>query len=207
LPSAVELLESKAAARLGHNTNYLLAFSLEGVPEAVERQITEIGDAARKEGAAAVKILKETEDQTFWIRLRDFPTNLTEEFASPVILKSNFVISRQTAMLERYEAMAQAAGIAAAFIAHAGSGIITSYLLEDAGDSARIPAIIALIGKLAAEALKQGGNLVVESCPREVKETVSVWGETRSDYVVMRRLKEKMDPQGVLNPGRFAGGI
>jgi glycolate oxidase FAD binding subunit len=86
LPSAVELLESKAAARLGEKANYLAAFSLEGVPEAVERQIAEIGDAALKEGAVAVKVLKETEDQTFWIRLRDFAANLTEEFASPVIL-------------------------------------------------------------------------------------------------------------------------
>ncbi|MDP2268867.1 MAG: FAD-binding oxidoreductase, partial [Deltaproteobacteria bacterium] len=49
LPSAVELLESKAAARLGEKAKYLAAFSLEGVPEAVERQIAAIGDDAVKE--------------------------------------------------------------------------------------------------------------------------------------------------------------
>ncbi|MCX5832176.1 MAG: FAD-binding oxidoreductase [Deltaproteobacteria bacterium] len=207
LPSAVELLESKAAARLGEKTNYLAAFSLEGVPEAVERQITAIGEDARKEGAVAVKVLKGTEDQAFWIQIRDFALDLTEEFTHPVILRSNFLISRQAAIMESYEAMAQAAGVAAAFIAHAGSGIIYTCLLLNTGASTSMEGIIALIGKLTTEARKQGGNLVVELCPRKIKETVSVWGEPRSDYVVMRRLKEKMDPAGILNPGRLAGGI
>ena len=207
LPSAVELLESKAAARLGEDAKYLAAFSLEGVPEAVERQIAEIGDNAVKEGAAAVKVLKGTEDHIFWIRIRDFALDLAKEFALPVILRSNFLISRHAVIMESYEKMAREAGIASAFIAHAGNGIITTYLLENPDTPSKIKGIIALIGKLTVEALKHGGNLVVESCPRELKETVSVWGEPRSDYVVMRRLKEKMDPAGVLNPGRFAAGI
>jgi glycolate oxidase FAD binding subunit len=207
LPSAVDLLESNAAARLGEKAKYLAAFSLEGVPEAVERQIAEIGDDAPKEGAAAVKVLKGTEDRTFWIRIRDFALDLEREFTLPVILRSNFLISRHAVIMENYEEMARAAGVASAFIAHAGSGIIYTYILEDAGAAEKIKGIIALIGKLSAEALKHGGNLVIESCPREIKETVSVWGAPRSDYVVMRRLKEKMDPAGVLNPGRFAGGV
>jgi len=64
-----------------------------------------------------------------------------------------------------------------------------------------------LIGKFAAEAAKHEGNLVVESCPSELKAKIDVWGQPRTDVVVMRRLKEKMDPLGVLNPGRFVGGI
>ncbi len=207
LPSAVELLEINAAARLGEDAKYLAAFSLEGVPEAVERQIAEIDDDALKGGAVAVKVLKGTEDHIFWRRVRDFALDLTEEFALPVVLRSNFLISRHAVLMERYEKMAREAGIASAFIAHAGNGIITTYIRENPDTSAKIKGITALIGKLTAEALKHGGNLVVESCPREIKETFSVWGEPRSDYVVMRRLKEKMDPAGVLNPGRFAGGI
>jgi glycolate oxidase FAD binding subunit len=207
LPSAVELFENKAASRLGETAKYLAAFCVEAVPEAVERQITAIGDDALKAGAVAIKVLKGTEEQSFWFRRRDFALDLTNEFSHPVILRSNFHISRHAALLESYEQMAQAAGIAAAFIAHAGNGIIFTYVLEDCGAAAKIPGIIAFVGKLTAEALKQGGNLVIESCPREIKEQVSVWGEPRGDYVVMRRLKESMDPCGVLNPGRFAGGI
>ena len=65
----------------------------------------------------------------------------------------------------------------------------------------------SLIGSLTAEAVKNGGNLIVERAPRALKEKASVWGQTRSDAVVVRRLKEKLDPAGIMNPGRFVGGV
>jgi len=203
LPSAVELIDEKAANRLGEKSKYILAFSLEGVAEAVNRQITEISDSAKKAGAASVRVLQGAEDGNFWIRVRDFAEAVTKEFVTPIILKSNFVISKHTELLGAYEKLAQAAGVSAAFIAHAGNGILYTYILEKPGKSG----VAELVGKLTAEAVKSEGNLVVESCPREIKEKISVWGQQRSDQIIMSRLKEKMDPQGVLNPGRFVGGI
>jgi glycolate oxidase FAD binding subunit len=204
LPSAVELMSGKAAERLGEKSKYLLAFSLEGVVEAVDRQVAEIGDSAKKEGAVAVKVLKGAEDRNFWVRVCDFSDDMEKEFGIPIVLKSNFVISKHIELLGTYEKMAQAAGIDAAFMVRAGNGILYTYILEKAE---KVSGLAELIGKLTAEAVKYEGNLVIESCPRETKEKVSIWGQQRNDQVIMRRLKEKMDPQGVLNPGRFVGGI
>jgi FAD/FMN-containing dehydrogenase len=47
----------------------------------------------------------------------------------------------------------------------------------------------------------------VESSPLLIKKKVDVWGQSRSDYLVVRRLKEQIDPAGILNIGRFVGGI
>jgi glycolate oxidase FAD binding subunit len=204
LPSAVDLINGKAAERLGETPNYLLAFSLEGFTEAVDRQVAEIETAAKNEGAVSVNVLKGTEDQDFWIRVRNFSLDLEKEFSPPVVLKSNFVLSRHAEMLEAYEKTAQAAGVCAAFILRAGNGILYTYLLENANN---VGGLAEIIGKLTAEAVKYEGNLVVESCPPEIKEKISVWGQRRSDHLIMRRLKENMDPRGVLNPGRFVGGI
>jgi glycolate oxidase FAD binding subunit len=201
LPSAMELMDGKAASRLGVKANYLVAFSLEGVGEAVERQAAEIGEVAKKEGALEAKVLKGEEDRAFWMRVRDFALA-----AKPaVILKSNFVISRQAEILGNYQKMAQAAGVGCAFICHAGNGILMTYILESG--VAKTDPLVDLIGKFTAEAVKHDGNLVVESCPTELKVKINVWGQPRTDYVVMRRLKQEVDPAGVLNPGRFVGGI
>jgi glycolate oxidase FAD binding subunit len=197
----MELMDGKAASQLGEKGKYLVAFNLEGVGEAVERQVTEIGEMSKKEGAIDTKVLKGQEERTFWLRVRDF--SLATK--APVILKSNFVISKQAEILGNYEKMAQAAGIGSAFIGHAGNGILTTYIMENG--VAKTDPLVDLIGKFAAEAAKYDGNLVVESCPSELKAKISVWGQPRTDIVVMRRLKEKMDPFGVLNPGRFVGGI
>jgi glycolate oxidase FAD binding subunit len=201
LPSAMELMDGKAAGQLGEKAQYLVAFSLEGVGEAVERQAAEIGELAKREGAVETKVLKGEDDRTFWIRVRDFAFAST----ASVILRSNVVISKLTETLGNYEKIAQAAGVDCALISHAGNGILTSYILDY--DAAKMGPVAELIGKFTDEAAKYEGNLIVESSPRDLKERVSVWGRPRSDEVVMRRLKETVDPGGVLNPGRFVGGV
>lgn len=201
LPSAMELMDGKAAGQLGEKARYLVAFSLEGVGEAVDRQVAEIGELARREGAVDTKVLKGEDDRTFWIRVRDFALAST----ASVILRSNIVISKLTEIFGNYEKMAQAAGVDCALIGHAGNGILTSYILDYG--AAKMGPVVDLIGKFTEEAAKHEGNLIVESAPRDLKERVSVWGRPRSDEVVMRRLKETVDPEGVLNPGRFVGGV
>ena len=201
LPSAMELMDEKAAGRLGEKGRYLVAFSLEGVGEAVDRQVAEIGEMAKNEGAVGTKVLRGEEDRIFWVRVRDFALAVE----APVILRANFVISKQAEILGKYEQMAKAAGVESAFIGHAGNGILRCYCIGDA--AAKTGALTDMIGAFTAEAAKNDGNLIVEAAPRALKEKVSVWGQPRSDTVVMRRLKEKVDPAGVLNPGRFVGGI
>ena len=201
LPSAMELMDGRAAGHFGEKARYLVAFSLEGVGEAVDRQVAEIGELAEREGAIDTKVLKGEDDRTFWIRVRDFALAST----ASVILRSNVVISKLTETLGNYEKMAQAAGVDCALIGHAGNGILTSYILDY--DAAKMDPVADLIGKFTDEAAKHEGNLMVESSPRDLKEKVSVWGRPRSDEVVMRRLKETVDPGGVLNPGRFVGGV
>jgi glycolate oxidase FAD binding subunit len=51
------------------------------------------------------------------------------------------------------------------------------------------------------------GAFVLQSAPVELKREAGVWGATRGDFAMMQRLKEQFDPNRVLNPGRFVGGI
>ena len=52
-----------------------------------------------------------------------------------------------------------------------------------------------------------GGSLVLEEAPAEVRVLVDVWGPGPPAFDLMRRLKERLDPDGLLNPGRFVGGL
>jgi glycolate oxidase FAD binding subunit len=57
------------------------------------------------------------------------------------------------------------------------------------------------------ERLGPMGAVVIEAAPSEFKRQVDVWGPPRADFALMRRLKDEMDPNHVLNPGRYVGGI
>ena len=51
------------------------------------------------------------------------------------------------------------------------------------------------------------GALVLLSVPSEVKKNIDVFGPPTDAYPLMVRVKQQFDPHGVLNPGRFWGGI
>ena len=52
-----------------------------------------------------------------------------------------------------------------------------------------------------------GARAVIEWCPAELKREVNVWGAARDDFELMQRMKKVFDPEGILSPGRFGGGI
>ncbi|MCH8987703.1 MAG: FAD-binding oxidoreductase [Chloroflexi bacterium] len=56
-------------------------------------------------------------------------------------------------------------------------------------------------------ARRYGGTAVVEQCPLPVKRNIDVWGDPPDSLAVMRRIKDRFDPGGILNPGRFLRGI
>ncbi len=51
------------------------------------------------------------------------------------------------------------------------------------------------------------GSLVLEKGPPELKRSFDVWGPVRSDFDLMRTLKEQFDPDRILSPGRFLGNL
>jgi len=213
IPSSIETLNAMAVQKMKYsmsmppNGNYLVAVGLEGVAESIDRQIFEMGEIGKKHGVLDAATLGPEKHQAFWIAIRDFAERLTETYANLICLKSNVLISKIGEILGSYEKIARESGIDCAFICHSGSGILYSYILPGKKFRSKIESFAGLIGKLTSEAVKNEGNLVVESSPLLIKKNVDVWGHSRGDYLVVRRLKEQIDPAGILNIGRFVGGI
>jgi glycolate oxidase FAD binding subunit len=52
-----------------------------------------------------------------------------------------------------------------------------------------------------------GGSAVMLKGPLELRQKVDVWGSVGNAMPLMKRIKEQFDPRGILNRGRFVGGI
>jgi glycolate oxidase FAD binding subunit len=73
---------------------------------------------------------------------------------------------------------------------------------------ARVDVIAAATATLRGLAAPIGGSVVVERAPRDVRDAVDPWGPVDGgSLALMRALKTEFDPRGVLNPGRFVGGL
>ena len=205
-PAAIEVVNGEAMAGISAESAgkapYFVVFACENVVEAVERQIADLGAMGKNSGAVDATILKEEGHRAFWTALSDFPLAFQQRDPNYVGLKANVVVSKFAEVIAAAEREAKERNLNFACISQAGNGIVQGYLNVGADVAAKTTAVADFFGKIVAQAVKHDGNCIVEAAPRAVKEKVGVWGQPRSDSVVMKRLKEKIDPADILNSGR-----
>jgi glycolate oxidase FAD binding subunit len=63
----------------------------------------------------------------------------------------------------------------------------------------------AAVTQARSQLTRDGGSLVVEAAPAEL--AVDPWGPPPGSFAIMQRLKQRFDPDGRCNPGRFVGGL
>ncbi|MBM4296556.1 MAG: FAD-binding oxidoreductase, partial [Deltaproteobacteria bacterium] len=60
---------------------------------------------------------------------------------------------------------------------------------------------------LISLAQQHQGHAVMFAAPPELKLGIEVWGPSPPTISLMRAIKQRFDPHGILNPGRFIGGL
>ena len=87
----------------------------------------------------------------------------------------------------------------------AATGTVRLYWFDDQGDDMTE----SLIYRIREAALDAGGHLTVESCPLSVKRRIDIWGDLVSGQGLdlMRSVKQQLDPNSIMSPGRMAGRI
>ena len=126
---------------------------------------------------------------------------------SPVAIATGGVLPAEVgAYLAGARATAQAGGFELAAVAQAGHGLVT-LVLAPGGAPRPAAATAAVLAAWREAARARGGHLAVEWAPLGVREACPVWDPPGPAVELMRGLKARLDPQGVLNPGRFVGGI
>src|SRR5258708_6043127 len=93
-------------------------------------------------------------------------------------------------------------GIGFSIIAHAANGVIYLYL-KHIGDTLPSRKCVTDLIKNLRVGLIDAGTLVVEQSPVEIKREIEVWGEPRGTALLLRGLKQKLDPNSTLTPGRY----
>ncbi|HVH07092.1 MAG TPA: FAD-binding oxidoreductase [Myxococcota bacterium] len=68
-------------------------------------------------------------------------------------------------------------------------------------------AFVAALAAARSAAASGSGTFRVEAAPLAQRRGIDVFGDPAPHHRLLRRLKAEYDPGGVLNPGRFAGGL
>jgi glycolate oxidase FAD binding subunit len=123
-----------------------------------------------------------------------------------VAVKVTSRLSGLSSLLEAVERAATRAGLRVAVRGSLGVGVLHAALAGTGGEAPDAGAVATWVEEVRREAARQDGSLVVLRAPREVRGAVDCWGPV-AGLSLMRRVKERFDPDRLLAPGRFVGGI
>jgi glycolate oxidase FAD binding subunit len=214
VPSCVEVYNDQVATILPVNGtgssegSTWVAVGLEGIEEAVEREIQEIDTMMRAEGAQDVVVLKEADEVTYWTALGLLSKGVREKHDCSIGVKASVPLSRLHEVSGMIENEATKIGVTVYQQGHAGNGIGHAHLAMDRGVySDNEQRLAEMVTALRQQVNDMEGSLVVEYAPAAFKQKVDVWGDVGLAFTIMERLKREFDPKNILNPGRFVGGI
>jgi len=214
LPAGVDVMNQEAYSHLNMDgipdlgsNGYVSAIAIEGFEQAVGRMLIEIMGMARANGAGSDAHLQEEKHLLFWLAMSNLDAALADRCADLVKIKLNYPISEWRGIAEVVEKTFSDVDLDYTLQIHAGNGICLPRLLILPNDAEAMDRGVHAINNLLTRCREVGGNLVVESAPAEVKDRLKIWGEQGSDFVVMKRIKEQIDPSAVMSPGRFVGGL
>jgi glycolate oxidase FAD binding subunit len=197
IPNAVELLDAAAATALGREGAATLVVGFDGLTEQVQWQATELAALVSGLGGRDVAALP----PSAWPRLG---TLTREALPAPAALMTFSVLPTRVAdTIVQAAASARQRGLHSAWTAHAGVGAITGALLADR----EAAAVATVLAEWRAIARAGGGHASLAWAPLAVKSQVAVWDDAGAAGRVMQRIKAELDPNNVLNPGRFVAGI
>jgi glycolate oxidase FAD binding subunit len=198
IPSMLEIVDGVCAATLGLAAGApALVVGFDGVAEQVQWQVTELGAVVGSLGGRPPVPLP----PPAWPRLASVARDAVE---SPAAVMRFSVLP--TLVAETMEQGAQAArqrALSSAWAAHAGVGVVTGALLAG-GETATVSAVL---GDWRAIAHAGGGHANLMRAPLAVKAQVPMWDDPGAAARIMQRIKAQLDPNNVLNPGRFVAGI
>ena len=210
-PTLLELLSPQAGDLVSCQPlsplHWSLVVGVAGVEPVLRRYQTDFGALARELRAGQLDILRGHDEQFVLKAVRERIPRARAKNANTTVVKAALPIAGVGPFLTKAQQTAARYELPAAASAHAGSGIANLFLMPpgEMTDSAKRMAQAATEMVHAGNNL--GGRVTVPWCPTDVKHDVNVWGPLRDEFTLMQKLKKQFDPDRVLNPGRFLGGL
>jgi len=193
-PDRVTLLSVDASRMLGYpGEGGTLLISFGSVAEAVSSQGQAMTRLARGHGG----------------HVQDVPNSCWDEIArvlaGPLVLRVVAEPKRVVSWLGELERLASHIQCRVSSVAQAGAGVIQCAIQGEVSATSLDESILRPLREgLGGE----GGSVIVERLPASLKAGLDVWGSISPDALaIMSRLKTEFDGRGILNPGRFVGGL
>jgi glycolate oxidase len=211
VPATLEFLDRTCIgavedyAQLGLRTDAgaLLLFGDDGEPDAVERNLTRMGELCADEGALEVTVAKEVAQSEALLAARRCSLPALSRLNTLTVLEDVTVPRPRLAeMVDRIEAVAARHDLLIGTFGHAGDGNLHPTAVIDVRDPAAADRTHAAFAEIFAAAMALDGTITGEHGVGAAKLPYLRDRLGDDQMALTRRIKTAFDPAGILNPGK-----
>lgn len=212
VPAAMELLDETAiecveeAMRLGLplDVEAILVIESDGADEqSVNQEIDAIADVCLKTGASRVDVARNEEERAdLWRARRSISPSLARR--APNKLGEDITVPRSAIpeAVRRIKAISAHYGLPIVVFGHAGDGNLHPNILFDRRDLEQWDKVQQIVGEVFQVALDLGGTLSGEHGIGTFKLPYMRQALGQASINIQWRVKQALDPQNILNPGK-----
>jgi glycolate oxidase FAD binding subunit len=211
-PETAEIFSAHSDAEIALPTQrWCVVVSAAGNARVVERHRRELPALAEQAKASGLVALGDTVQSmkvaaALLGRVREFPALTSSANAAATIFRIAALPSTMGAVAQRLGTLAKEHAMPAAMVIRP-HGLIYFAILPATSDVTAFGKLAKFSEDVFRVSDELGAKARIEFAPTALKRAINVWGGARLDFELMRRVKKVFDPENVLSPGRFAGGI
>lgn len=207
-PVFINLFTDGALATVSSETalsGTIVGVGIDGHPETVAWQLEQVQSMAEQGDVIGVEMLEDIDQAEFRSSMCAFPEGHTS--SQTIICKVNLRTTDVEEFVNVTQETVNPLHAPMHMMGLMGSGVVYIVISEDSDNTDKLQSIAKAIVELREHAISVGGSLMVESAPLALKRQVDVWGPVGNSTGLMKAIKARLDPVGLMNPGRFVEGI
>jgi glycolate oxidase FAD binding subunit len=213
-PHVATLFENETASRVASaampsgvlsRTEWALTTGYAGNEKVLARYAADLQRIAEESGVTGMSVLGENLNAA-WARKREFIPIALASSPATTIIKISVLPARMNQVLAAAQSAAETNSLAWAALAR-GLGLIYFAMLSNARDDEAKKRVENTASAIHDACAKLSAQSTIPWCPTPWKSSLKIWGPENPAFAQMQKIKSVFDPQGVLSPGRFVGGL
>jgi len=178
-----------------------------GIEQVVLQEFETVKKICQENGAVDIKLAQSDaeRDSIFAARRAALPA-LAQVKPTTVLEDATVPRSKIPEMLKALKEIAEKYNLQIGTFGHAGDGNLHPTILTDESNKEEMERVHQAVDEIFKVALELGGTLSGEHGIGIAKAKFMEWEFGKEGVAVMKRIKDTLDPDGILNPGKIFGG-
>lgn len=200
----IQTVENFVHAGLPMDAEAVLLVEVDGYKEVVEREAVLVEQILKEEKAIEVKIAKNDQERDLiWLARRRALPALAQKRPTTVLEDATVPRSKIPDMIKAIRKIAEKYNLQIATFGHAGDGNLHPTILTDERDQDEMKRVHLAVDEIFKTAISLGGTLSGEHGIGIAKMGYLDWEFGEAGVAALRRIKEALDPNYLLNPGKI----